>query len=255
MNLFYKKYSAEKRGIPIFLLHGILGSHTNWAKIATALSKHSDVYTLDLRNHGNSPHSNTMTYADMATDIKMIMYQEKIQKINIVGHSMGGKIAMQFALQFPQDVNKTVVIDIAPKVYPKEHNRFFKALCIIEENRPTSRKMASQMIQELITERKERLFVLSNLIKKEGVLVWRINCKAIRENYEVISAGIESNNTCLSPILFILSEKSSFVVKEDVQMIEELFEKSTFISVPNSSHWVFSDQPEKVIKILESFFN
>jgi len=254
MELFYKKYEGKRNATPVFLLHGILGSHTVWSKIASALSQHCDVYALDMRNHGNSPHTDTMTYPDMAADIKTLMHKENIKKAHIVGHSMGGKVAMQFALQYPDSVAKTVVIDIAPKIYPKEHDRFFEALRIIEEKKPSSRKEAGEMLEHLIPDRKERLFVLSNLVKKEETLVWRMNGNAIRKNYEAISAGIESNQSCISPILFILSENSGFVHKDDVKVIGTLFEHPTFISIPDTSHWVHSDQPEKVIKILTSFF-
>lgn len=254
MELFFKKYPAlNSEGVPILLLHGAFGSLNNWGGVAKKLSLNHDVYALDLRNHGDSPHDINMSYIDMSNDIYDFLKQHRIEKAYIVGHSMGGKVAMQVALRFPELVSKLTIVDIAPKEYPLTYGNFIEAFDMISEATLTSRGAANKLIEEKIPERKERIFVLGNLVKKGDIFTWKINIETIKKNYPIISLWVEHETKFSAPVLFVLSDQSGFVTKEDINQIQRLFPNSRFETIEDSSHWIHIDQEKKFVEAVGNF--
>ena len=190
MELNYKSFGE---GYPIIILHGLFGTLDNWQTIAKKLAANYSVYIVDQRNHGRSPHNAIFDYAVMADDLQVFMENQWIYEAHIIGHSMGGKTAMQFALTFPDLVNQLVVVDIAPKAYEGGHQAIFEALFSLDLSVIRNRKQADAILKEQVPDFGVRQFLLKNLTNdKKGGYKWKMNLPVIYQNYEQILAAINS---------------------------------------------------------------
>lgn len=190
MTLNFRKTGTGK---PLVILHGLFGSADNWMSVAKGLEENYTLYLLDQRNHGDSPHSDTWNYKAMAADLKEFMEAEGLQKASFLGHSMGGKTVMKFALTYPEMVEKLVVADIAPRPYPVHHQTILEALNAVDTKSLSSRKEAEDKLAEYIPERGIRQFLLKNLTRKEGAFEWKINLPIITKQIENVGEEITAD--------------------------------------------------------------
>lgn len=260
MQLEYDHYPATTTTAtaePLIVLHGLFGGAINWRYICQALQAERAVYALDLRNHGRSPHAASMTFPQMARDVFEFMDARRLPPCGILGHSLGGKVAMQAVLEQPQCFTRLIVADIAPKRYPPRHNDIFEAVDAINHGTVTSRQQADDLVKGILPDQATRLFLLSNLRRDDdGKFIWRVNMDAIRGNYEIISGPPSAMETSHDgPVLFIKGGRSPYIKDEDLPVIRRLFPRSELQTIEQSGHWVHTEQPEIFLKIVKDFLN
>jgi esterase len=253
MNLFYRTFGTGK---PLVILHGLFGSSDNWQTLAKRFSSHRQVIVPDLRNHGRSPHEDVINYPVMANDIRDLITSVGLSSTDLIGHSMGGKTAMQFALSWPEMTGKLVVADIAPREYAVSHDRYIDNLLKLDLKSFNRREEADQALSEDIKSIPIRQFLLKNLTRdKNGKFTWQIDLMSIQNNLAALSAGIQSVSVFKKPALFIAGGKSDYIKPADLSLIKKLFPDSRFVSFENSGHWIHADDPERfyteVIHFLE----
>ena len=251
MKLHFKKFGS---GDPVLILHGLFGISDNWITIAKNLAKNYLVYVLDMRNHGRSPHTAAFTYSDMVEDVYEFLTDMNLRQVSMIGHSMGGKTAMSFALEYPHRLNKLVIIDISPRKYPIFHKNIIEGLLALDISSLNSRKDADVQLTEKISSRRIRQFLLKNLTRNdEGFFTWRINLPVIAENLSEIGAEIKSKSSFSNPTLFIRGGNSEYIGESDFQLIQNHFTNSEIITIPGTSHWIHSEAPEEVFKVIDAF--
>lgn len=251
MQLHFKE---SGQGRAVILLHGLLGSADNWHPIALRLAGHFHVFALDQRNHGQSPHSAEMNYPLMAGDLDEFMVSCEIENAIVIGHSMGGKTAMQFALQFPNHVEKLIVADMAPRAYAPAHEKIFAALLALDLPKYQNRQQIEDALAPEIHDLVLRRFLLKNLGRNSaGGFVWKINLRGIAENYSRLREPVSAPVPFTRPTLFIRGGKSNYINPEDEPLIRDLFPRSEIQTVPDAGHWLHADQPEEFLKCVLEF--
>ena len=249
--LSYIEYGS---GPPVILLHGLLGSKLNMAGAARVLSDHHHALAIDLRNHGNSFHHNSMNYRIMAADIGGFMDDNGLDTACLVGHSMGGKCAMQYALSFPDRVDKLVVVDIAPSEYhDPSWAKYLKAMLAIDLSKLNSRQEADERLKKEIPSKIYRQFLLSNLVSDDsGSYRWRPNLAAILAARHDIGAQV-SGPVSYIDTLFIRGAESDYIQEKDQATIDELFPQAHLITVANCGHLVHIEARDRFNHLLHDF--
>ena len=255
--LHYKIYSSDsstKNKPPLILLHGLLGSMDNWRSQARRFSKSRMVITVDLRNHGHSPHLKGMSYKNMAMDIVAILNYENLSKVDLLGHSMGGKVAMWLALNFPGLVSRLIVVDIAPKTYPLWHQKIFSAMMRLPLDTLKSRKEIDQYFATLIEDDTERTFLSKNLQrKKEGGYKWRCNLSEIAKGYLKIAAFPLSNAIFTKKACFVRGECSHYITDADCSLIQSIFVQAEICTILKASHLPHIEQADNFYQKIMGF--
>jgi esterase len=252
MKLYSKRYSDA--GAPLVILHGLYGNQANWATHARHLAQHYAVVALDARNHGQSPHADTMSLDAMANDVADTLDALGLDDAHLLGHSMGGKTAMLLALRKPERVRSLVVVDIAPVAYERGLDPVLNALCSVDLAQVKSRGDADAQLAERITSKPVRDFLLTNLQRSaDGSFEWRINLPVIRRCFEEITGWPVENLSYAGPTLFIRGEESSYVLPEYHATMREQFPNGTLKSLAGAGHWVHSEKPEAVQRLVENF--
>ncbi len=244
-------------GQPLIILHGLFGTSDNWQTLARRLAEHYNVFLVDLRNHGRSPHDDLHNYDVMAADVLELVDELQIPTPAIMGHSMGGKVAMNYALKYPTRLTKLIVVDIAPKAYPPHHDEIIDALQSVDLSTVTSRSEVDAQLAKTIHEDEVRLFLMKNLYRKEdNTFDWRMNLDAIEKNYEKIAAPITSDTPFKKSTLFIKGGRSRYIKPEDVYgSIEHLFTLVEVETIPEAGHWVHAEAPDKVYELVTRFLS
>lgn len=251
MKLNYKKIG---QGAPLVILHGLFGSADNWLGIAKDLEDDYSIYLLDQRNHGESDHHEEWDYDVMADDLLEFLEEQKLEKIHLMGHSMGGKTAMKFALNHPDRVDKLVVVDIAPRYYPVHHQSILDGLNAIDLEQLDSRRSADEILAEYEPGKGTRQFLLKSLGRNdEGKFFWKINLPVITEKIENASMAIDHPGSFDGPTLFMAGENSNYIKDRDKEDIEKYFPKSQIIRMKNAGHWIHAEQPEAVVRTVQYF--
>ncbi|MFI5222527.1 MAG: alpha/beta fold hydrolase, partial [Bacteroidia bacterium] len=243
LHLNYKKYGS---GIPLIIIHGFTGSLDNWHTLATEWGKNGlEVYTLDMRNHGRSPHTEDHSISLMAEDAKDFLSQQNISKANFLGHSMGGKVVMELALKYPALVDKLIVVDISPREYKRLDLELFDAIKDLEFEKVTSRKMAEDFMKRTISDMGSIQFFLKNLERKDsGEYAWKFNYEALLRNAEEMIREISSDHPFKGDTLFIKGEFSNYIREKDFEPIKKLFPNSRIETIKDAGHWVHADKPK-----------
>lgn len=243
MKLIHKIYGT---GHPVIIMHGLFGSGDNWRSIARMMESWYQCILVDLRNHGRSPHDPEMTIQAMADDILKLMKDLSLESASLIGHSLGGKVAMQFATQHPEKVSKLIVVDIAPKNYPPHHDTVIDAIESIQPDQLSERKEAEEALAAFLGNDQSTIqFLMKNLSRKtEGGFEWKANMPVIIEAYSTLMENITSDAPFTGPTLFIRGEKSRYILDEDVPAIKALFPNSSLITIPGAGHWIHADTPE-----------
>ncbi len=254
MNLNFKTYGS---GQPLIILHGLFGMLDNWKSIATKLADQYMIYLVDLRNHGRSPHADEHTYELMADDLKFWMEDQWLYEANMLGHSMGGKAAMQFAHNFPEMLEKLIVVDIAPKQYSGGHEMIIDALSSIPIDNITSRKEVESILSQSIDDHGVILFLMKNLTRnKTGGFQWKMNLPVLKSAYEEhIMGGNTLNDVIEVPTLFIKGGNSQYISEEDNSRIDSLFNNADIHTIDDAGHWVHADKPLELIQKITEFLS
>jgi esterase len=247
MKLFYRELG---QGQPIVIMHGIFGSSDNWLTQARILSEKYRVFSLDLRNHGQSPHDKVFDYQAMANDLKLFIEEHRLINPVVIGHSMGGKVAMNFAVQHSKMLEKLIVVDIAPRPYNLEHYVIIDGLKAIPINEIQSRNDAEAALSPYVAEPDVRQFLLKNLQRKpEGGFSWKINLPVIDKNLSNIGLDLQYEGKFEKPTLFIRGGRSKYVRDEDWQHIKEVF-PSAELETLDTGHWVQAEKPKEFVEVV-----
>ncbi|GAB2492185.1 MAG: alpha/beta fold hydrolase [Cytophagales bacterium] len=250
MKLNFRKIGSGK---PLVILHGLFGSLDNWFSIARELEKHYTLYLVDQRNHGDSPHSDQWNYQVMVEDLKELLDDEGLEKIYLMGHSMGGKTAMFFASAFPERVEKLIVADIAPRYYPIHHQTILEGLNSIDLKETKSRKEADDQLAEYIQELGIRQFLLKSLGRNSEGFVWKINLPVITKNIEEVGKALPEEAKYAGPTLFLGGSNSNYIKQSDLTDLEKHFPNYELEFVANAGHWLHAERPEAVIEEVRKF--
>lgn len=253
MDLFFRESGI---GPHLVILHGLLGSSDNWLTQAKLFAGDYRVWLVDLRNHGRSPHSGDMNYDVMAADVLDLLSGHGITDPVLIGHSMGGKVAMHLALTRQAAVKALVVVDIAPKAYPVQHDELVHSLMRIDVNALQTRKDADQVLSNEIPEPALRQFLLKNLTRTdEGKYAWKANLPVIERNLEKLSADIgKSGASFQKPVLFISGQKSDYIAGQDESLIKQLFPLAHIVKL-NTGHWVQAENPQAFFETVKTFLD
>lgn len=247
-------YKQSGQGPYAILIHGLFGSLENLNVIAHALADNFTVINIDLRNHGRSPHSADMDYPTMARDVIELLKTLNISKAHLIGHSMGGKVAMQIAHHYPEVVNKLVVLDIAPVSYQSRHDDIISALELVAQDPTADRKQADEIMQTLIPELGVRQFLLKSFAKNDsGQWQWRFNLAALSNQYKNILSNIDANDSCLCDTLFIKGNDSDYILPQHRDAIMSQFNNAKAKIIHGTGHWLHAQKPQAVNKSIIDF--
>ncbi len=249
MQLFYQ---SQGHGQPLVLLHGLLGSGDNWTRMAEGWAQSYQVVQVDLRNHGRSPHAPTHSYTDMAEDLATLFDDLGLNKVHLLGHSMGGKAAMTFASLYPERIDKLIVVDMAMREYPPTYLPVIDAMRALDLSQLQSRADASAALSHAIPDTQLRQFLLTNLMRPDAQFVWRTNLAALSSQYAHIQAAVCQTTQYTQPTLFIRGEHSDYIQAQDVIELSQHFTRANFVSLP-TGHWVHAEQPALFIKTVDAF--
>lgn len=231
--LRFENSSAPK----LVILHGLLGASRNWMTIGKALKDRFDVHALDLRNHGQSPHADTMRWSELVADVKTYLDDQGIEDAILMGHSLGGKIAMKFACQHHKRVKKLIIVDIAAKPYPPYHDNEFRAMKRIQPGALTNRKEAEELLKPMVPDWAMRQFLMTNLVSGEFGYVWQVNLEVLHASLQVIRQNsLQGDDQYRGPTLLVSGGKSDFVVGDDVADLKQYFPNLKAVSLPNAGH-------------------
>jgi len=247
-------FHAQGDGPPLIVLHGFLGSLDNWRAMSKRLAQHQRVYSIDLRNHGASPHDPVMNYRTMAEDVREFFSDQGLQSGRLIGHSMGGKVAMQFALDFPELTDKLLVVDIAPRAYSPEHRPLLAALRALPVETLSTYGEIDAALAPAVPDIALRQFLSKNLEGNgESGFRWRIGLEAISENYGALTRAIESNGQFKQPTLFIRAGHSPIIQDSDIAAIRQIFPNAEITTIATAGHWVHIDAAEKFYQVATNF--
>jgi pimeloyl-ACP methyl ester carboxylesterase len=254
MKLFYRKFGE---GQPFIILHGLFGQSDNWNTLAKQISEEGyEVYAVDQRNHGLSPHSTVWDYHSMSNDIRELVQDLGLEKCILLGHSMGGKTAMQFALEHSALLDKLIVADMAPRYYLPHHQSVLEGLQAVDFKIIKNRKEAEHTLSQYIDDNGTRQFLLKNIYwKDDGEMDWRFNLKVISKEIENIGKAIHADASCDVQTLFVRGEKSDYIRDSDLELIQEIFPRSYVETIPDAGHWIHAEQPKTFLKCILDFIN
>ncbi len=268
MKLFFRELGSGDSNL--IIIHGLYGSSDNWISIARMLEDKFHIFIIDQRNHGQSPHNEAINYNLMANDLKDFMIEQKLEKAIVMGHSMGGKTAMAFALQNPSLIDKLVVLDIAPKSYgsfsnyaqiTNDHRAIINGILSINPSEHNSRSSIDKALANAVPNDMVRSFLLKNVGRdNDKNLHWKLNIKAISDHLDDIMNGVDVFDTeDVFPddktVVFIRGAKSPYIQNEDMQQVRKYFPSAQLADIPNAGHWLHAEQTELFIKTVRYFLN
>jgi pimeloyl-ACP methyl ester carboxylesterase len=254
MNLHFRKYGSGK---PLIILHGIFGISDNWVSFGKRISELGfEVYILDQRNHGRSPHHYAFTYYALVDDLVEFIEQQGLEDPVILGHSMGGKVAMRYTLENPDDVSALVVVDTSMRTYVSHtyHLALIDAMKSVDFSTVKSRQEVEEFLSTLIDSKRIVQFLMKNLFWKEKeVLGWRINLEAIDLNLDSMYDGVFYSTVFSRPALFVRGGRSDYIIEEDIPAIKKNFNNMDLATIDEGTHWVHADAPEEFYGYVSDF--
>lgn len=249
-DLYFKKFGQSGRKIVI--LHGLFGSHKNWAGVATRLSNDFQVYVLDQRNHGKSRHFPTHSLLDLVNDLADFLVDQNIKRPILLGHSMGGMCVMKYALDHPQNVSALIVVDIAPRKYKAHHHKEFEVLGMDVAGFQT-RKEIDQAMKKIHGSAQVRQFLMMNLEKDETGYSWSLNSPVLERSRTVENAKFKGNFA--GPTLFLRGQESPYISLDDYDQIRNHFPDATINSIQGAGHWLHHSHQEVFLDKTRNFLN
>jgi pimeloyl-ACP methyl ester carboxylesterase len=253
MNLFFQDIGT---GRPLIILHGLFGLSDNWISLARALSDNFRVIVPDLRNHGRSPHSPVFDFPALEEDLLRLMESLDLESARVMGHSLGGKTAMFFALHHPSRVGRLVVVDISLRKYGHnaEHENLVRAMQEVNPADFPGRTELEKALASRVPDERLRQFLMKNVHRAgHGSLAWRLNVKGIGDNLPALFEGVDIPGIYEGPALFIRGGKSDYVRDDDIPAIQKKFPGAVIRTLPGATHWVHADAPGEFREIVEEF--
>jgi pimeloyl-ACP methyl ester carboxylesterase len=244
-----------ENGTDFVVLHGLFGSGKNWRSFAGSLEDDFQVWTLDARNHGDSPHADSMSYQQMAEDVARFFAENELENVILLGHSMGGKTAMQLALQFPDRIAALIVVDIAPVCYDHLHKQL-KLIEAMQELHLAAEMSRSEIEKKLalkIPEKRLLSFLMTNLNRQNGQFQWRIGLEQIAAGMQELLNYPELKSVFKGPVQFIGGENSAYLKFEYHALIRKYFPESRITMLENCGHWLHVEQPAAFQKTVNEF--
>ncbi|WP_124978975.1 alpha/beta fold hydrolase [Nonlabens xiamenensis] len=243
------------KGQPFLILHGFLGMADNWKTLGRQWSESGfQVHLIDQRNHGRSPHSSEFSYEMMAQDIKDYCSAHGLEQIILLGHSMGGKVAMKAVSLFPTLIDKLIIADIAPKPYPPHHSDIINALKSVDLSQVNSRQEADEVLEAKIKDFGTRQFLLKSLYrKKEGIYNWRFNLDVLGEAQEKVGVHEDIHPVIEVDTLFIRGGESGYITDQDKMLIDHAFAKAELKTIKGAGHWLHAQKPQEFFTYVMEF--
>jgi len=242
------------KGEPLLILHGFFGMGDNWRTLAKQFSENYQVHSIDQRNHGRSFHSDVFTYEVMVQDVVNYLEFHNLKSINLLGHSMGGKVAMLFAVTHPEKVKKIIIADIAPKYYPTHHQLILEALNAINFDTIKSRNEIEEILKKYIPEIGIRMFLSKNVYRKtKTTFAYRFNLKSLTDNIEEIGKALPPTTKFNGDTLFLKGENSKYITQEDSVLIKKHFPTSEIVRISKAGHWLHAENPTDFYKATIGF--
>ena len=251
--MLYSK--IEGQGKPLLILHGFMGMSDNWKTLGSQYAQEGfQAHILDLRNHGRSFHSDIFNYEVMVQDVVDYCNENNLSNIDCIGHSMGGKVAMLLATQFPNLVNKLIVADIGPKFYPQHHQTILEGLNAVDFSLKPSRSEVEEIISKYIPDFGTRQFLLKSLYWVEpGQLAFRFNLAIFNIQIEQIGTALPENAHFENPTLFIRGGNSNYILDSDIEGIHNHFPKAVINTISNVGHWLHAEKPHEFFELTKNF--
>ncbi|MEE9334021.1 MAG: alpha/beta fold hydrolase [Granulosicoccaceae bacterium] len=243
------------RGEPLLILHGLFGSLDNYRSIALHFERHHQVHRIDLPGHGNSDTLSKLSISAMADEIQRYLEQNKIERCSVIGHSLGGKVAMALANNDTQQrISKLIIVDIAPRLYPPHHQELLDALSSLDLNTVIDRRDADKLLRATIAEAGVRAFLLKSLIRDaDKALRWQFDLNGINANYTSIREMPTMAKAIAIPTLFIKGSKSDYIREADAELIKRHFSQVTLKEIPGAGHWVHAEKPAVFSRLCTEF--
>ncbi|HLN52448.1 MAG TPA: alpha/beta fold hydrolase [Lentimicrobium sp.] len=255
MKLFFRNFGS---GRPLIILHGLLGMSDNWVTLGKKLAENYTVYLPDLRNHGQSTHSMEFSYEAMANDLLEFIRDHQIENPVLAGHSMGGKVAMLFALNHPELIIGLIVVDISPVAYDNHDYHFdiVSAMMSVNMNAVHTREEVSEVLERSIPDEVTRLFIMKNLHRKAAhQFEWRINLNAISENLSKMVGSTASDKIFNKPAIFIRGSESDYILEDHIPLIKKMFPRAEVITIKGAGHWIHAEKPQETLEAFSSFLH
>lgn len=255
VTLNYKEFGS---GFPLIILHGLFGSLDNWQTIAKKLAEQFHVFIVDQRNHGKSPHTAEFSYDLLVDDLAEFMQQHGITKAHLLGHSMGGKTVMAFALKHPELVEKLIVVDIAPTAYGDQHSNVFNAIFAADAgNKATREEVQETLRQKLDNDETTVQFLMKGLTRKEdgNGFTWKFNVQSLFDNYTTVSGDVVPGKPFMGKALFIKGGRSNYINAGNYGEIEALFPKNELTEIKDAGHWVHAEKAAEFTEAVSIFLS
>ncbi|MGC4041310.1 MAG: alpha/beta fold hydrolase [Flavobacterium sp.] len=247
----------EGEGKPLLIIHGFIGMSDNWKSFGSLYAAEGfQAHMIDLRNHGKSPHSDEFNYTAMSNDILEYCHYYNLNKVSIIGHSMGGKVAMLFATSHPEMVEKLIVADIGPKYYAPHHQDILAGLNAVDFTTKPDRSQVEETLYPFITDFGTRQFLMKNLYWKEpGQLDFRFNLPVFNAQIEGIGEALPEANHFDKPTMFIRGGNSRYILDTDLPDIKKHFPNMELATIPNVGHWLHAENPKQFFEETAGFLN
>ncbi len=248
-------YSRGGSGQPLIIMHGLFGSSRNWQTLARALSADHEVFNVDLRNHGQSFHADEMNYEVMAADLAALLEQLGLADCDLLGHSMGGKVAMALALTRPRLVARMVIADIAPVAYFHHYDDLIEPILALPLATLESRAQAEQLLRQNIPEDQLRAFLLQNLQRSGDSWQWRVNWRVIQRDMEWLTGFVDlpQDWRIEKPTLFLRGDRSDYIGEAEIEVIEAHFDAAEIATVEDAGHWLHAEQPQRFSELVRGY--
>lgn len=253
LDLSFREYGNA--GPVLVILHGLLGSSQNWQRAAKVFEKYFHVFAVDQRNHGTSPHTSSHTFADLREDVKHFFEAQGLEKVCLLGHSMGGFAAMEFAFHYPERLSGLIIEDVAPRAYQSTSSDILNALCRVALQAATSREQIDAMLQQDIKSATTRQFVLTNLVRRaDNTFAWKINLPVL-QNFQQEMAAYEPapNASYTGKTLFLGGALSDYRIDHDHDLILRHFPNSELQMIPQAGHWIHFEALEAFAEAVLNF--
>ncbi|TXD54012.1 MULTISPECIES: alpha/beta fold hydrolase [unclassified Polaribacter] len=243
-------------GKPLLILHGYFGSSDNWKTLGNQFAENYQVHLIDQRNHGRSFHADAFNYELLVDDLYAYIQDYKLESFYLIGHSMGGKTAMLFAVKYPDLVDKLIVVDISPKEYAQHHNAILAGLNSVDFTKQNSRGLVDKQVAKYIAEIGVRQFLLKNIYWKEkGLLAYRFNLKSLTENNPEVGKPLPTGTKFIKETLFLKGEKSGYIISSEHIIIDAHFPNHKIVEIKNAGHWLHAENPKDFYKEVDVFLD
>ena len=237
-------------GQPLIIIHGLFGMSDNWSSLAKLYADFFEVHLIDQRNHGRSPHADEFSYLHLSNDLHQYITDNQLNDVIIIGHSLGGKTAMHFAVSFPELIHKLIIVDISPRFYPIHHDKIIEGLKILDFSILKSRSQVDGVLSKYIKDSDVRQFLLKSIYWKErNQLDFRFNLNAISQNISNVGEALNNDANCSVPTLFIRGENSNYINDDDEDLIFKHFTNVEIQTMDQAGHWLHAEKPQKFFEM------